>query len=222
MTKNEAYEAMQEGYPISHKDFSPNQFLYMDQNFIIRDENGIEWEASWDVADKDTRFGLNWFIYKGTVTKRMGTGRKLIEVASNENLISHIQGKDCPGKQNCLQYVKVAGETACLICDCNEEKAISGEEVLSLYDSQLENDYNNDDYITDPIIKRKKTISKSHALYGLFSSILLILLITAISIFTQINTITAVNAVIICTISFGIIIVILLVFLILLVKGVIE
>lgn len=129
MTKNEAYEAMQEGYPVSHKDFAPNQYLYMDQEFFIRDEEGNLFEASWDNCNTD-RWNIDWFIYKGKISKRVSVGinrKRNIEIEAKD-LVSHIQGRPCPGKNKCLQYTNIAGETACLVCDCNDkDRLISNE-----------------------------------------------------------------------------------------------
>ena len=45
MTKEEAYNAMQEGLCISHKDFNESEFLYMDETYIIKDEKGLKMKA---------------------------------------------------------------------------------------------------------------------------------------------------------------------------------
>ena len=44
MTKIEAYNAMQEGLLITHKDFAENQYIYMDEMYIMRDESGYSYE----------------------------------------------------------------------------------------------------------------------------------------------------------------------------------
>ena len=42
MTNEEAYNKMGEGYAVSHKLFGKNEYLYMDESFIMRDENDEE------------------------------------------------------------------------------------------------------------------------------------------------------------------------------------
>ncbi|WP_301214623.1 hypothetical protein [uncultured Clostridium sp.] len=160
MTKQEAYEAMQEGYPVAHKDFGEGEFIYMDQNFFIRDENGNLFESTWDVRTTE-RWEADWYIFKNKQIKRR-TGPQLLQNKreENENLISHIQGNKCPGKLNCLQYIKIAGESACLICDCNDNENLisSNEEVEKDYIKQIE--YNNEDINVDIGIAESVTISK--------------------------------------------------------------
>ena len=63
MTKQEAYNKMLEGYCVSHKDFGSDEFLFMDESYIIRDETGEEFEESWDVRTGDS-WETNWFIFK--------------------------------------------------------------------------------------------------------------------------------------------------------------
>lgn len=160
MTKQEAYEAMQEGYPVSHKDFGEGEFIYMDQNFFIRDENGNLFESTWDVRTTE-RWEADWYIFKNKQIKRR-TDPQLLQNRreENENLISHIQGNKCPGKLNCLQYIKIAGESACLICDCNDNENLisSNEEVEKDYIKQIE--YNSEDINVDIGIVESVTISK--------------------------------------------------------------
>ena len=71
MTKEEAYNAMQEGLCISHKDFNESEFLYMDETYIIKDEKGYEYEASWDALENSNRWDTGWFIYKGNKSKSL-------------------------------------------------------------------------------------------------------------------------------------------------------
>ena len=163
MTKNEAYEYMQQGYPVSHKNFGPDQYLYMDQDYIIRDENGIAFEASWDVQNNDRQWDLDWFIFKNAATKRVGAGRKPVQISTNSNLISHIQGKECPGKENCLQYVNIAGETACLVCDVNEDQyRISESENLETKYIEMIPETNSSDIVDEykKLSLRKRIINK--------------------------------------------------------------
>ena len=125
MTKEEAYNAMQEGLCVSHKDFAEDEFLYMNENFIIKDENGDDFEASWDVKTSD-RWLTDWYIYKGKGAKK----RKFLSFGKQEEetfKIAHIYGQPCPGKELCVQYSQV-GETACLFCDTNDtDRFISSE-----------------------------------------------------------------------------------------------
>jgi hypothetical protein len=60
----EAYNSMIDGFAVSHKDFNENEFLYMDENHIIRDENGEEYETTWDVKSQMERFKIDWYICK--------------------------------------------------------------------------------------------------------------------------------------------------------------
>lgn len=64
MTNFEAYNAMIDGFAVSHKAFNPQEFLYMDENHIIRDENGYEYETSWDEKEKMDQFKTDWYICK--------------------------------------------------------------------------------------------------------------------------------------------------------------
>ena len=118
MTKEEAYNAMQEGLCVTHKDLAEDEYLYMDENYIIKDENGDEFEASWDAKSSD-RWQTDWYIYKGKGSKK----RKLLHNDSKDSSykISHIFGKPCPGKGQCIQYSQI-GETACVFCDVNSDK----------------------------------------------------------------------------------------------------
>lgn len=117
MTKEEAYNAMQEGLCVSHKDLAEDEFLYMDENYIIRDENGDEFESTWDVKTSE-RWLSDWYIYKGKGSKKRG----ILHIESKEQYrISHIYGQPCPGKGSCIQYNQ-AGETACIVCDVNDSK----------------------------------------------------------------------------------------------------
>lgn len=188
MTKNEAYEAMQEGYPISHKDFGPDQYLYMDQEFFIRDEEGNLFEASWDNCNTD-RWNIDWFIYKGKISKRISVGinrKRNIEIEAKD-LVSHIQGRPCPGKNRCLQYTNIAGETACLVCDCNDkDRLISNEtDVQKIYiESQSRLQYVDSDP-TD-IIDKKISLKN---IFDLFDIIIFsIAVVSAIILFVLLPT----------------------------------
>ena len=64
MTNIEAYNSMIDGFAVSHKLFSPEEFLYMDESHIIRDENGEEYETTWDVKSQMDQFKTDWFICK--------------------------------------------------------------------------------------------------------------------------------------------------------------
>lgn len=63
MTKEEAYKAMLDGKAVTHKLFSPDEFLYMDELLIIRDEQDDEFENSWDVKNGD-EWSTDWYICK--------------------------------------------------------------------------------------------------------------------------------------------------------------
>lgn len=64
MTNIEAYNSMIDGFAVSHKLFSPDEFIYMDENHIIRDEKGNEYETTWDVKVDMDDFKTDWYICK--------------------------------------------------------------------------------------------------------------------------------------------------------------
>lgn len=68
MIKEEAYNKMSEGYMVTHKLFKPGEFLYMDKQFIIRNEDGTTFENDWDVLTTP-EWNIDWFIYKGKFNK---------------------------------------------------------------------------------------------------------------------------------------------------------
>lgn len=78
MTQMEAYNSMIDGMAVTHKDFAPDEFLYMDENMIIRDENGDEYEATWDVKTKMDRFKTDWYICKNRtmINNTISTNKK--------------------------------------------------------------------------------------------------------------------------------------------------
>lgn len=43
MTSEEAYKEMEKGNKVTHKYFSSNQYLYLDNKGVIRDEEGYNW-----------------------------------------------------------------------------------------------------------------------------------------------------------------------------------
>lgn len=63
MTKMEAYDAMLDGMAVSHKSFSPNEYIYMDEQLILRDENDNEFESTWDVRTGDM-WETDWYVCK--------------------------------------------------------------------------------------------------------------------------------------------------------------
>lgn len=164
MTKEEAYNTMQEGIPVSHKDFREDEFLWMDENYIIRDENGDEFESSWDVKKGD-RWETDWYIYKKKtkVIKRKAIPFKNSEESyiTSKQLISHIQGTQCQGKDSCLQY-NMAGETACVMCDCKEDERYieSNTDLYSESVKLLETTYTNveSEIIKEETLKRKVSV----------------------------------------------------------------
>jgi hypothetical protein len=92
MTKEEAYNNMIDGYPISHKNFGPDEFLFMDENFIIRDENGDEFESSWDVKTGDM-WETDWFIYKNS--KNIAQAKLKADYANDKiGTVSYIEGRN--------------------------------------------------------------------------------------------------------------------------------
>lgn len=150
MTKEEAYNAMQEGLCVSHKDFSEDEFLYMDENYIIRDENGDEFESTWDVKTSE-RWLDGWYIYKGKGSKK----RHLLHKNDEKTFkVSHIYGQPCPGKGLCIQYSQV-GETACILCDTNDDKRMKlPEDVKYLIE---DNDGNNIVVVKEDVLRGEDT-----------------------------------------------------------------
>lgn len=63
MTKMEAYDAMLDGMAVSHKSFSPDEYIYMDEQLILRDENDNEFESTWDVRTGDM-WETDWYVCK--------------------------------------------------------------------------------------------------------------------------------------------------------------
>ena len=90
MTKQEAYNKMLEGYCVSHKDFGSDEFLFMDESYIIRDETGEEFEESWDVRTGDS-WETNWFIFKNK--KLIDKAKALTDVVLDKvDTVTYIEG----------------------------------------------------------------------------------------------------------------------------------
>ena len=62
MTKQEAYESMKNGNKTTHWQFSDDEYVYMDQKDIIRDESGYNWITSFPFANSpwEERSGFGW------------------------------------------------------------------------------------------------------------------------------------------------------------------
>lgn len=58
----EAYNRMENGHKIMHKHFSDDEFLYIDNNGVIRDEKGSDFEYGWELRLNDERFYLGWIV----------------------------------------------------------------------------------------------------------------------------------------------------------------
>ena len=70
MIKEEAYNKMSEGYMVSHKLFSLKDYIYMDDQLMIRKSTGELFENEWDIiTDKD--WATDWFIYTGKHNKNI-------------------------------------------------------------------------------------------------------------------------------------------------------
>lgn len=94
MIKDEAYELMGKGYAVTHKLFRNGEYLYMDKSFIIRDEEGITFEADWDVRTSP-EWLVDWFVYKGkrTAPRQSSYGfRKPKITAKKTNLLENSLG----------------------------------------------------------------------------------------------------------------------------------
>ena len=150
MTITEAYDIMQKGYIVSHTKFAKGEFLYMNENFIIHDENGFEYEDSWDMLLEDSNFKAGWYIFKGVKEEQ----KKILGVTVGKTekqvtYVSHIQGTTCVGPEKCLQFA-IEGESACLFCDVNRE-AISSEVSKRLLLESINND-SNEEVDSDDIV----------------------------------------------------------------------
>ncbi len=148
MTKNEAYDAMQQGLLVTHTSFLPGQYIYMDESFIMRDETNHEFEESWDALTNDM-FKTGWCISKGHIEEN----KKLLgfipkKQAQLPQLVSHVRGLPCCGKNRCLQYCN-GGESACLFCDVNQDK-LNVDNTLQI---ELKDDNNNDVVIETTLIE---------------------------------------------------------------------
>jgi hypothetical protein len=71
MIKEEAYNMMSQGYMVTHEKFKPNDYLYMDQQFIIRNQDGTTFENDWDVLISP-EWNTGWYIYKGKFNVGVG------------------------------------------------------------------------------------------------------------------------------------------------------
>lgn len=85
MTKTEAIQAMQEGKKVTHRYFSPDEYIRSDGRRIYTEENyscthyefwamrdGEAWETDWELFTKDTPYGsmpISRDTYKHTDTK---------------------------------------------------------------------------------------------------------------------------------------------------------
>ena len=98
---------MQHGYPVSHVNFSPNEFLWMDEDYIIRDENGDVFENSWDVNNTN-EWDTGWYIFKNKTkiitTKAIPFRNAEESYITEKQLISHIGGTQCAGKEKCQTH----------------------------------------------------------------------------------------------------------------------
>lgn len=82
MIKEEAYQKMSEGYMVTHKLFNPNEYLYMDDCFIIRSQDGEVFENDWDVRTSP-EWNIDWYIYKGKFNK---PGRNIPEMVKKQRV----------------------------------------------------------------------------------------------------------------------------------------
>lgn len=156
MTKEEAYNAMQEGLLITHTSFGEGCYIYMDSSFIMKDETGHEYEESWDQDIEMFRTG--WYVFKGVSSKK-----KLLGITVKEepavNYISHINGKPCPGQARCLEFAEY-NATACVFCDVNNKERIVTP-TITVVDSMalLENNEYDDIINNSPIEIQQQVIS---------------------------------------------------------------
>lgn len=86
MTSEDAYNYMVDGYSVSHERFGKNEFLYMDEQHIIRNETGIEFENNW--TDQFSDWQTGWFIYKGKNAKHIDRSKNAeAKIMKNDRLI---------------------------------------------------------------------------------------------------------------------------------------
>lgn len=62
LTIKEAYLKMKDGERISHKLFCYDEYLYIDKDGIIRDENGYNFSEGWFSMMEDNDYSEDWFI----------------------------------------------------------------------------------------------------------------------------------------------------------------
>lgn len=76
MIKEEAYELMGKGYAVTHRLFKKGEYLYMNDSFIIKDEEGITFEADWDTRTSP-EWLVDWFVYKGKIKQPSKINKRL-------------------------------------------------------------------------------------------------------------------------------------------------
>ena len=127
-TREQAYELMANGCLVTHDYFKKGTYIFMNENYVIHDQDNNTFEDEWDNLDGE-RYKTGWRVYdnKNATDKKGNLVDNIKHIREESKLISHIPGTKCPGKKRCYQYQKVAGETACLICDCNPEQHLISE-----------------------------------------------------------------------------------------------
>ncbi len=63
MTINQAKTALWEGHKLTHYLFSPDEFVYLDENGILRDEQGLNMHNFWDYRDS-LAWQHDWKVYE--------------------------------------------------------------------------------------------------------------------------------------------------------------
>lgn len=124
MNSNEAYEAMRNGEKIIHEHFSSKQYLYMDNNEIIRDEDEYSWSergpfelTAWEEYTKNNK--ENWNIWKEPLQKdgdldriisKLNIGEEAIKFINNlENAYNFIAENDDYNK-TMVEYINYTYE----------------------------------------------------------------------------------------------------------------
>lgn len=62
MNINEAFNRMLQGNKITHEYFSDDEYLYIDDDNVIKDEQGYDFEDGWESRLNDKLFYLGWSV----------------------------------------------------------------------------------------------------------------------------------------------------------------
>lgn len=63
MTINQAKQALWDGHKLTHPLFTPDEFICLDENGILRDEAGLHMHNFWDYRDS-LAWQRDWKVYE--------------------------------------------------------------------------------------------------------------------------------------------------------------